>query len=229
MDKLDLQIRELLDKQYSVRQIEKEISRARSTIIGRIKKNKWEYTHPNRNKSNPCNLNKLQLEQYCNDGLTIREMANELNVVYSTVRAYLNKYNLKTSYMRGKTKATLYRKKYNYYCKTCGCTDSTMFYPNQKYRCKKCVNQRTIEVGRETAVKIRTYYGNKCLICGYNKYQCSLDLHHIDPNTKDINYSNIRYWKWERILKELEKCILVCRNCHQAIHCNELEYNFKAD
>lgn len=62
------------------------------------------------------------------------------------------------------------------------------------------------------------YKGGKCSICGYNKCLRSLDFHHLDAAQKDFEIS--ANWKKpkEKIQKELDKCILVCRNCHGEIH-----------
>ena len=62
--------------------------------------------------------------------------------------------------------------------------------------------------------------GGKCSICGYDKCQASLALHHIDPNEKEYSLGGLRATprKWEIIVKELQKCALICSNCHGEIH-----------
>ncbi len=62
------------------------------------------------------------------------------------------------------------------------------------------------------------YKGGKCTICGYDKCNRNLAFHHIDPNMKDFNISAKGSWGFERIKAELDKCILVCHNCHGEIH-----------
>lgn len=62
------------------------------------------------------------------------------------------------------------------------------------------------------------YKGGKCILCGYNKCAASLDFHHIIPNEKDFSISSGFTRSWEKIKAELEKCSLVCRNCHGEIH-----------
>ncbi|MCX6760964.1 MAG: HNH endonuclease signature motif containing protein [Candidatus Nealsonbacteria bacterium] len=61
------------------------------------------------------------------------------------------------------------------------------------------------------------YKGGKCQICGYNKYPGALDLHHINGK-KSFGISAKGYTRsWEITKKELDKCILVCSNCHREI------------
>lgn len=65
----------------------------------------------------------------------------------------------------------------------------------------------------------------KCLCCPEDRYQC-LDLHHLDPNEKEGHIAElVRGWTWKRLEKELEKCVVVCRNCHAFIHAGLLSIN----
>ena len=63
------------------------------------------------------------------------------------------------------------------------------------------------------------FMGGKCSICNYNKCINALEFHHKDPTQKDFGVgTNGHTRSWKRIEKELEKCILVCSNCHREIH-----------
>lgn len=67
-----------------------------------------------------------------------------------------------------------------------------------------------------------TYKGGKCEKCGYNECIAALDFHHLNPLEKDFSIGNKGYTRsWENIKKEIDKCILVCANCHREIHSNE--------
>lgn len=69
---------------------------------------------------------------------------------------------------------------------------------------------------REMAVD---YGGGQCKICGYNKCARALSFHHRDPEQKDFGISAGGLTRsWEKIQNELDKCILVCANCHMEIH-----------
>jgi len=70
--------------------------------------------------------------------------------------------------------------------------------------------------------KIKTmaieYKGGKCQICGYHKYQGALDLHHVSRYQKEFSISrNGHSRSWERTKKELDKCVLLCANCHREV------------
>jgi len=62
------------------------------------------------------------------------------------------------------------------------------------------------------------YKGGKCQKCGYSKCIGALDFHHIDPSTKEAGWEQMRKMSKENMIKELDKCILVCANCHREIH-----------
>lgn len=64
--------------------------------------------------------------------------------------------------------------------------------------------------------------GEKCSICGYNKCIEALEFHHLDPLEKEFSLSDRNLvLDWEIIKKELDKCILICANCHREIHSKE--------
>lgn len=62
------------------------------------------------------------------------------------------------------------------------------------------------------------YKGGKCEICGYSKCNSALEFHHVDPKQKDFHISKNMNKSWDKIKNEIEKCILVCANCHRELH-----------
>ena len=61
----------------------------------------------------------------------------------------------------------------------------------------------------------------KCEECSED-HSSVLDFHHNDPSEKEIGISEVykQGWGQERILKEIEKCIVLCSNCHRKLHYN---------
>lgn len=67
------------------------------------------------------------------------------------------------------------------------------------------------------------YKGNKCEICGYNKCIDALEFHHKNSSLKDFSISNKGYTRsLKKVKEELDKCILVCANCHRELHAKKL-------
>lgn len=83
--------------------------------------------------------------------------------------------------------------------------------------CNSCNVQRARGKVKDRAVE---YKGGKCEICGYRKCTASLCFHHTDPSQKDFTIGDRYFLGWSKIKKELDKCILVCQNCHHEIHAN---------
>lgn len=92
-------------------------------------------------------------------------------------------------------------------------------WSQNRWRCKKCrvdaVKRRRDKI-KELSIE---YKGGKCCICGYNKCHSALEFHHLDPEAKDFGIGAHGYTRsWEEVKKELNKCILVCANCHRELH-----------
>lgn len=62
--------------------------------------------------------------------------------------------------------------------------------------------------------------GGKCEKCGYNENLSALEFHHIDSTTKKFNLNGriLANGRYEDLLEELDKCMLLCSNCHKEIH-----------
>ena len=56
-----------------------------------------------------------------------------------------------------------------------------------------------------------------CSLCK-ETYGACLELHHLDPSTKEDNPSNLKTKSFEAFLKEAAKCIVLCANCHRKVH-----------
>lgn len=84
--------------------------------------------------------------------------------------------------------------------------------------CKVCLSKKLCSTILEKKLKAIEYKGGQCIRCGYKKYYGALQFHHRDPNIKEMSITKARYRKWETFKKELDKCDLLCANCHAEIH-----------
>ena len=64
-----------------------------------------------------------------------------------------------------------------------------------------------------------------CADCGGTFPLICMDLHHIEPETKDrsghknVSIKNkMKEWGRKRIDEELDKCVVLCANCHRIKH-----------
>ena len=104
------------------------------------------------------------------------------------------------------------------------------FLNKQKTRqyCYTCIPEGLPDYERQKAKQrafkhyLVKYKGGKCEICGYNKCEGALEFHHKNPQEKDIEISkwNFNYnLDISTFLKEVDKCMLLCANCHREQHC----------
>lgn len=91
--------------------------------------------------------------------------------------------------------------RYKPYCKDC-----TVFYRRSIhwYKIKKILNSSKLS----------------CDICGYDKNISALEFHHLDDDNKESEISRFRCWEssLQRYEEEIDKCALVCSNCHREYH-----------
>ena len=93
-------------------------------------------------------------------------------------------------------------------------------------RCNSCaVAERRLKI-KLWAVE---YLGGKCIACGYNRCIQALVFHHINPSEKEFRLSNAaNNVSLERYRLELDKCVLLCANCHQEVHAGILTLDYGA-
>jgi len=85
--------------------------------------------------------------------------------------------------------------------------------------CKECNKKDKLQREKNNKIKSIEYMGGKCKICGYKKYYGALDFHHLNPEEKDFTLSKRATKNFEKqIKKELDKCIMLCSNCHRELH-----------
>ena len=96
-----------------------------------------------------------------------------------------------------------------------GCFMKKRSYTDRADYIKKAVAKRRYKI-REMAV---AYKGGRCQLCGYTRCIAALEFHHPDPSKKDFGISlNGLTRAWTKVKAEVEKCALVCANCHREIH-----------
>jgi hypothetical protein len=87
---------------------------------------------------------------------------------------------------------------------------------------KRIANYQHVKSHRQK-IKERAieYKGGKCEKCGYKKCNRALEFHHTSPNEKDFTISKYSVLSWNKVKIELDKCILICANCHRELHDDE--------
>ena len=84
--------------------------------------------------------------------------------------------------------------------------------------CKICLSKFHMQRWIDRKIKAVEYKGGKCIECNYNKNYAALEFHHRNPLEKDYVWNDLKLRKWASILLELDKCDLLCSNCHAEKH-----------
>ena len=95
--------------------------------------------------------------------------------------------------------------------------DTRTYADRRQYNIKAVAKRR-----RKIRLMAVAHAGGKCIICGYNKYLEVLEFHHRDPSQKNFGIGQRGLTRsWKRVEAEVEKCDLLCANCHREMHVEE--------
>ena len=110
-------------------------------------------------------------------------------------------------------------------CRKCGATKAlSLFAKNKNCQqgrervCQECRTKVVTEKRRGAKVRSVEYLGGACMHCGGVFHPAVYDFHHTDPTVKEADPGSLMGRKWERIAEELDKCVLLCANCHRMEH-----------
>lgn len=101
------------------------------------------------------------------------------------------------------------------------------FYQSATHRggvmcyCKECFNARCQQRWVQRKLKAIRYLGSQCKDCGLpiaNSHYAVFEFHHLDATQKDANWTKMRLRSQKAIQAELDKCVLLCANCHRIRH-----------
>lgn len=104
-------------------------------------------------------------------------------------------------------------------CKKHGLVPHSKVSNSNYLRCRKCGVEAVKRKRQRNKLRAIEYKGGKCCSCGYSKCAEALEFHHIDPTQKDFQISSKNHAKsWETVKLELDKCMILCANCHRELH-----------
>ena len=87
--------------------------------------------------------------------------------------------------------------------------------------CKKCMQKSNKKCRLNKKIHFIKKMGGECTNCKIKLTENNwpiFDFHHIDPSQKEVSWSTLRNWSNDKIEKELNKCTLLCANCHRLLH-----------
>lgn len=164
------------------------------------------------------------LKKLVEDGLTIPQISREMEISESSVCRLLKKFSLKTKrHIDHQPDAITKKCRYCFQEKPIDEFHFSGVAGDVKYRRHKCKDCYFL-MKCDRRLKIRKWFVDykkalKCDSCGNCDFRV-LDFHHKDDN-KEADISEVvssSRWGKKRIMKEIEKCVVLCANCHRILH-----------
>jgi hypothetical protein len=115
----------------------------------------------------------------------------------------------------------------NVICKCSECKREYCYNRDKGHRRELCNSCSVIKSQRNKKQKAIAFYGGCCKKCGYNKCVDALEFHHRENKEESPSYI-IGRWSWEKVKLELDKCDLLCSNCHKEEHYKLRQENYKS-
>jgi hypothetical protein len=158
------------------------------------------------------------LKQLINDGLTIPKIAEKIGKSPSSVCRLLKKYNLKTKrHICCDDSATSKE------CRYCGVSKKIEEFPKaathkgkdyRRHKCHSCYMKTKAIRQKFLATWLQDYKKTlQCVCCGNSDFRV-LDFHHC-KGKKEFNVSEMTNTSKKMLLAEIEKCEVLCANCHR--------------
>ena len=92
---------------------------------------------------------------------------------------------------------------------------------NREHRCRDCANDMKNTLVKEHKIEAIIDKGGRCTECSmfYNGQNgAAFQFHHVNPENKVASISRLLGRSYKRLKEELDKCVLICANCHSILH-----------
>lgn len=217
----------LLARGVSVEKIAQRFGKHPSTVSYWMAK--YGLEAPNREKhAARGGIELSQLEALITQGMSITELAVELDRSKATIRHWLKKYDLQTLQTRRRAlrrrvvqdadaAALAPAKRLTMTCRLHGETDFVR-EGSGYYRCGRCRSESVAQHRRRLKALLIEEAGGKCILCGYDRQPRALAFHHLEPAEKGFALSQKGVTLSVHALRaEARKCVLLCSNCHAEV------------
>ena len=169
-------------------------------------------------------MKKELLETWSNEGKSIADISKLTGKSKTSVRHWLSKYGIKTHGIAGNPQECQVTgdKKECRSCRQLLSFDNFRIRTDRKNKlstyCRSCESRRLLERERDIKARCVEYRGGICMGCGLTFHNACYDFHHLEPEHKDFNIGALKSKSFESLKPELDKCALVCVNCHRHAH-----------
>jgi transposase-like protein len=204
----------------SIESIARDTGRAPSTVAYWVNKHGLSSAHAQRHAARG-GLAREQLEPLVRAGVSIRAIAEQVGVSYTTVRHWLRRHGLVTRRAKRLADGAAARE--------AGAAIAILDCPRHgrttfgrsasgRYRCLTCRSEAVTERRRRVKQQLVAAAGGRCVLCGYDRSPAALQFHHTAPADKAFSIAERGVSRsLASALDEARKCVLLCATCHAEV------------
>jgi transposase len=159
-----------------------------------------------------------QLEALIARDLTVRQIAEELRRSATSVRYWLRRHGLETSYTARATRTIgIGPERILVICQEHGESEHIV-REDGRPRCARCAARSVTRWRRRMKQILVDEAGGRCATCGYDRCLAALTFHHLDPASKRFGLGGRGLARsLDALREEAAKCVLLCANCHAEV------------
>jgi transposase len=211
---------DLLAAGFSLEAIGERVGRHPSTVGYWVARHGLDTAHGERHRS-VGGLDPDRLRALADAGLSIRAIAVESGLSYSTIRYWLGRHGIESARVR--RRRVIERaldegsRRVELACPKHGLGDFVL-EGRGYFRCVRCRSERVASHRRKVKARLVAEAGGRCVRCGYCRIPAALEFHHLEPAQKSFAIGSRGVARaYDEVRAEAAKCILLCSNCHAEV------------
>lgn len=216
-------LKQMLDDGLSLAEIGRRVGRHESTVAYWVDQHRLRANHSERHAARGGLSHEL-LESLTERGMSIAQIATEVERSKAAVRHWLRKYGLRTHRSAGSRP-----REASLAARASGLAEVTLDCPRHGatkhvrdsrgyLRCRVCRQNAVVRRRRRVKQILVEEAGGCCRLCGYDRSVAGLHFHHLDPREKQFGVAEGGMARSiARLRVEVRKCILLCSNCHAEV------------
>jgi len=222
MERRDLE--QLLAQGLSLAEIGRRVGRHEATVGYWVAKHGLRPVNQERHAPKGP-IGRDRLTELVAAGLSVVQIAREVDRSRTTVRHWLTEYGLATQWAERRQALARGDRRRVLYCSRHGMVVFSRM-ARGGYRCTRCRSEAVSRRRRKVKRLLVEDAGGRCVRCGYDRCVAALEFHHLDPAEKRFALSTRGVARsLEKARVEASKCVLLCANCHAEVEAGVARLN----
>lgn len=216
-------LKEMLEQGLSLAEIGRRLGRHESTVAYWVDRHGLRANNRDRHAARGGLAREL-LEPMIESGMSIAQIATEVDRSKAAVRHWLRKYGLRTRRSMGlrarEASEAAHAAGMSEVALKCARHGRASHVRDARgyFRCRACRREAVVRRRRRVKQILVEEAGGCCRLCGYDRSVAALEFHHVEPSEKLFGVAQGGMARSiERLRAETRKCVLLCSNCHAEV------------